>query len=586
MMRVVRQWLRGWARALLVGSCASMLVTSPLTAQESWLIVPVLDGRGDPRPDLALVLAPWEQELSRAVHNENSRKVFEQRHSRSALIVGEETRKRADVAVDRALRQLALGDADASNVTLKVVTDLAPLQREHLLHDNSFAQKLFNACVMRAYLFERQEQHAESKEQLWTCARRFPSFAGSTAFSPKLYGPPELQAKYDKIRDEYERSHTGTLTVSTGDTRCTLFVDGLRAGETPARIPRHAEMPTNVQVDCAGALGRIHQVEAANTAANLTIDPRFDAVISTEQHLQLRYASRAQRDAFVAKDAKRLQQLLGVDHVALLSVHAASSGWTVELFVPDGKEQRPRSIGELAFSEVAGYEPRRLRQLVTQLSPSEHEQSQSPAIVSLSEPPLPVAQPVEAPDAAMNLENGVEASPGAFPFLGVAVATVGVVGLAASWALFVERRAYRLREWNEVDATATDGYARRGAWTVAAATAGAAALTLSAFLLTPEAADVPVFAWVLGGVGLAGAAVGLGLAFADEHCGPEISLPLREPCLSVRADAIFGIEIALTALPLVSLPIAYFVRSRSTGVALTIGTGSVAISGALQVGRL
>lgn len=46
----------------------------------------------------------------------------------------------------------------------------------------------------------------------------------------------------------------------------------------------------------------------------------------------------------------------------------------------------------------------------------------------------------------------------------------------------------------------------------------------------------------------------------DEHCGPEVVLPLREPCRSVRADPLFGVTIALTALPLITLPVSFWLR--------------------------
>ena len=72
------------------------------------------------------------------------------------------------------------------------------------------------------------------------------------------------------------------------------------------------------------------------------------------------------------------------------------------------------------------------------------------------------------------------------------------------------------------------------------------------------------------------------MALTDEHCGPEVVLPRREPCLSVRADALLGVDIALTALPLATLPLTYLLRDL---VKSDEPSGAQSLSVSLRAGR-
>jgi hypothetical protein len=99
---------------------------------------------------------------------------------------------------------------------------------------------------------------------------------------------------------------------------------------------------------------------------------------------------------------------------------------------------------------------------------------------------------------------------------------------------------------------------------------GAAAFALSEYFWSPETVEVPAYAWIIGGAGLAAAAVGVGLALGDEHCGPERFDILRPPCRTIRADELFGVEVAMTALPLVTFPLAYLLRGWSNAVSVSL----------------
>lgn len=571
------------ARKLLLLTAAGLALLGANTsgAQDAWLLVPVAENLEGTAPTEA-ILAPWENNLQRVVRNHHAAQVYEQRHSVSAPEPPHDRRDRAMATIDRALQQLALGNLDTGAATLRAITELSEIERDTLLHSEAIAQKLFDACLMRAYLLARQDNNVEAKHQLRTCAVTYPHFSsGQRGFAPSVHGPPQLKESFDQVASELAQERSGTLRISSAAPKpCKAFVNGLFIGDAPVRLTGIRSTSVRVQLQCDKQLSRSHRVLVGSNETHLQVDPRFDANLLTSPLLQLRYSDRAQREAFAAADGKAIKEALGIEHVALLAVASRGQAWTIRLMALEANKLTLRPIGEIEFSEAAGYDPKQLGRLIEVLTGAAAKlgpTQASPAPVKLTAPPLP---PLETttdlpPTAAAVARSGHSSE---FPTIGVLTASLGVIGLATSWLMFAERRGYRLREWNSVGASDEAAYARRGAWTMATLAVGSAALALSPYFLLPEADAVPTFAWLLGGVGIAVAAIGVGMTISDEHCGPEIVLPLREPCRSVRADSLFGIEIALTALPLVTLPFNYLLRSQGASVGISYDGNRRAVS--------
>jgi hypothetical protein len=314
----------------------------------------------------------------------------------------------------------------------------------------------------------------------------------------------------------------------------------------------------------------------------LLIEPRFDSTLTTKPALTLRYGNHEQRESLMVRDALTLKETLGVDQLALLVIRPRGNTWSIEVNTVDSARSTSRTIGQLNFSEVAGYDPKRLQQLVRALAErTSHEAIEEipqAAPVALAGPQIPKVDAQSLPPSNAHSSPDAEAD---LTVLGMITCGVGVASLATSWALFVERRAFRLQNWPTVTANDERAYARRGTWTVASLLLGASALAVSPYFLLQQTESVPTYAWILGSVGLAAAAVGIGAWITDEHCGPEVVLPLRQPCRSVRADSLFGIEVALTALPLITLPLNYVLRG-ATRAELTVDSHNRAI--ALHIG--
>ena len=546
-------------------------------AQEAWLLVPVFESHDSSGAPIAALVHPWERALSRSVKNSAAAEILEKRHSVAAQELAIDRREHAEVSIDKALHQLALGNLDAGAQALRSVTELPPHALDVLLHTNSIAQKLFDACTMRAYILARQSRELEAKQELRACAKSYPDYPNEPrAFAPQVHGPPQLKTSFRLVTEEVSRERTGTLSLSSTVSGCTAFVNGLLVGEAPVRLSPAPVGPARVQLSCDGKLSRSHHVLGDHGTDNLEIDPRFDANLGTTKHLQLRYESPARREAFLAHDAMTVRQALGVDRLALLLVRPQGNAWAVHVHVFDAATRSTRSLGELAFSEAASYDPSRLQRMVKALSkPENNGQARQPRLaapITLTAPvPATNTEPAAPPDEAQTIGWSLP--------IGIATAAIGGVGIATGWLLFAERRDFRLREWPSIQRNDETAYARRGTWTVAATALGAGALAASTYFWLPKAEPIPAFAWVIGGVGLATAAVGVTMVFTDEHCGPETVLPLREPCRSVRADSLLGVEIALSALPLMTLPLSYLLRaSANTSVAVHGHGGGITLS--------
>jgi hypothetical protein len=444
-----------------------------------------------------------------------------------------------------------------------------------LLQRAVLAQKLFDACMLQAHLLMRERRSPEADQQLATCARDYQLDAPARANSVAVHGPPELQAAFDKTRAKLTTEASGRLTVESSPKGCNVFINGLAAGETPLRASQVRGENARVQLVCRNKPGRIHRVTVGRgeqPVQPVQIDVRFDAALSTQDALQLRYADASDRDAHMESDGRTLLRALGVDRVALLVGHQQGQAWQFELTILDGNRPGAHNLGTIGFSEAAGYEPERLRELTALLPEAgEHRESAS----SNETAPVALTPRATATASVVNPTPEQLDSPRLLPTVGLAIGAVGLIGVAGSWALFAERRSFRLRNRDEVSVADEAAYARRGTWTVLAGGLGASLLTVSPYFWLPDAPGLRPVAWVVGGVGLAVAAVGVVTTLSDEHCGPERGGELREPCRSVRADALFGVELALTAVPFAALPLTLLLRD-------LLGTESVSVSAALQ----
>lgn len=197
----------------------------------------------------------------------------------------------------------------------------------------------------------------------------------------------------------------------------------------------------------------------------------------------------------------------------------------------------------------------------------------SAANVTLSAPePAALPQPAPPVDDTLADQNVTAAG---------ALSAVGLAGLTTGWVFYALRNDLRVELW-ESGLTRAEGfeqtkfteYQTRGGVALAAAGAGALAMTLAQYFWLPDEEPVPAWSWALGGVGAAVAVGALGWAVFGDHCEVTDRFAF---CRSTLSDPMFAPMLALQAVPFMSLPIMYAVRERlpgqDTSVALGMGDG-------------
>lgn len=160
---------------------------------------------------------------------------------------------------------------------------------------------------------------------------------------------------------------------------------------------------------------------------------------------------------------------------------------------------------------------------------------------------------------------------------------VGIVLEVASWALYGARQAVRMKPRYSVGPDVVDDWEALGAWSLWTGVGASGLIVTGEYLLLPEARGVPWWAWGLGAVGLATAAVGVGFLAGGTHCGPTPVAPgavFDAACQSGFSDALFGPLLMLASVPLLNLPVAFLLRDAFGEVEpLSFGPGSVRMHG-------
>ncbi|HJL14531.1 MAG TPA: hypothetical protein RMH99_02675 [Sandaracinaceae bacterium LLY-WYZ-13_1] len=146
-------------------------------------------------------------------------------------------------------------------------------------------------------------------------------------------------------RSELDGQPRATLVVRTPPGRgCRVRVRDQDAGEGPEVVLETlVPGPARVRVDCAGTQGRIHFVDLEpGERSELSVDPDFEAAVSTGEALELVYRDPA-RWAGHAEDAGRVARALSVDAVLLVGVEPSTeqrpARLRLELCDPQGRRR-------------------------------------------------------------------------------------------------------------------------------------------------------------------------------------------------------------------------------------------------------
>ncbi|HEX4351761.1 MAG TPA: hypothetical protein VHZ95_02580, partial [Polyangiales bacterium] len=277
-----------------------------------FLFVPVLSGPLPAEVNVSQLTAAFEAELRNVgadvLANTDAARNFENRHSSEPVRLDSDEMSRLLRNVGQAARHLALGELPQAQQAMEGVYALSGPARDYLNREAARARKIFDTCLMTAYLWERDHQSAQALRQMLECSRSFPGFRPEG----RAY-PPELREVFEQAKAQLNQSPGTTLFVTSKQgNSCGVRLNGIELGKSPMSFSDVRSGITRVQLECEpGAAGRIHAVELKAGENKLTIDPVFDAAVHSNGALWLSYGQEGERNKRADVDSETIRQALG-----------------------------------------------------------------------------------------------------------------------------------------------------------------------------------------------------------------------------------------------------------------------------------
>lgn len=577
-----RFWTAARLRVLgLLTVCGLAALSSSALAQSSdrYLFVPVLTAQPSREIAITQLTGPFEIELrannQSALGNADAAQLFESRHSSEPVKLNTDEMSRLLRSVGQAARHLALGELPQAQQAMEGVYALSGPARDYLNREAARARKIFDTCLMTAYLWERDHKRQQALRQMLECSRNFPGFRPEG----RAY-PPELRDVFEQAKLQLSQEAATTLLVqSKHSTGCGVRLNGIEVGKSPMSFSDVRAGVMRVQLECqSGVAGRIHSLELKPGENRLEIDPGFDSVIHSQGGLWLQYETNAIRTGRIDKDLELIGKAIGAVKVIGLVVEGTSYP-KIHVHAPGS----PRDVASLSYSVGEGYNSQALAAALKALQPKgsvrPQQQQQfvdNSAPIELTAPPPPPAAPVVQPAAPPEPQTDQNIVAGAL------LAGAGIAGLATGWVLYTLR--YNQQFDLSTQQLQADGTMQAAPFSeiqpaapLAAIGVGALVLSISDYFWPPDDEGVPGWAWVMGSLGVAVIGGGIAIAVLSSECvgtGANAPPPMMTDQTSSDGTAptvcgqywtdssgIFGPMIALHGMPLISLPIAYAIRA-------------------------
>jgi hypothetical protein len=459
----------------------------------------------------------------------------------SGAVLDAERQKPLLAALASAGRELALGRLPEAERALKPFDALTDAELDFLR--GSLAPKLFNACVMRALILQRNDQPDAASAAMQRCVATYPG--------TKPPAQPEIQHLFEQAQSAMAFA---PLTVQA-PAGCIVRLFGVAVGRSPLRMLPVATGQTPVQLECTEEVpGRRHIVNVKAGANSIEIDPRFERSVTSHEALQLIYDQRAALLSHARIDADVLGDAL---HARVIVVEKDDANPSYTVTAPAGAAAE---LGKLHYGMDSGADRGDLLRIVDGLRYGAVGLNTTAARGTDGSTPESNNPARAAPAGRDAKDSGSVVQ----PVVGAALGVLGIGGLVTGWALYAERQDYRLEARPEISDDVMRGFDQRGAWMLAIGGTAAAGLVAAEYLLLPRTDAVPVAAWVAGAVGVAGAAVGLAYAVSSDNCEPMAVVAgerTSRACYARTSDGMFGPMLMLSSLPLLNVPLVYLLRS-------------------------
>ena len=264
----------------------------PTNTKDRWLVIPAVISASIDRTATTAVSGPIEDGLRQAsqdvLASPAAAALFESNHSSEPVQLNNDEMSRLLRRVGEAARHLALGELVEAQQAMEGVYALSGPARDYLNREAARARKIFDNCLIAAYLWERGNEHQRALRQMLDCSRSFPGFRPEG----RAY-PPELRELFDQATLRLGQMESTMLLVESGQRNgCGVRLNGIEVGKSPMSFSDVRSGMTRVQLECEeGSPGRIHEIELHPGDNHLVIDPQFDQAVSTRAALSLAYGS-------------------------------------------------------------------------------------------------------------------------------------------------------------------------------------------------------------------------------------------------------------------------------------------------------
>lgn len=551
------------------------------------------------------IASELEQQGARVMSTQGAQKTVMKWHSERHPDVTHSVEQQYLRACSRVQLCIQDGDTECAQESIAVLRELSGGMAAAVNRNDEAAKESTRSCLYEVRsddainrhkpLAQRRRRHRAMARQ---CRVKFPHVEIDVTQMP-----PWLQAIWKEV-GALRKSLTIKVRVLPEAKGCTLLVNevrqhGLAFNERGEAVVSLLSGKYHVGAECeGGASPRTYVVPVTEGEYSLVIDTEFDAAFRTEPLLGFQYERASQQDRRRALDAAQLVSAVRSWQVVLVAEEGPSRMRLDRLDFQTRRVTsvvlpRPGTSGWGAHVVEAAANALRAASSVAYYGESMHPiapwtipggwpqtgpvQGQPLAMQASAGPSIAIVPSVEPGDSLPAAVSPTSGEPRADSRHGVGRTRTGAVmsvagglGLAAGWVLFGQRQ--KAGQNVQQQAQVPTGFVDDQRWRefrpglVAAGVGGSVIATVGLGLALPEQSEVPWWGWTSGIVGLGVGAWGAVWAAGGARC--EIGGLSRSEiagCVDDESRQDAGVLVVSAALPLVSIPLTYLLRSALGG---------------------
>jgi hypothetical protein len=265
-----------------------------------------------------------------------------------------------DRAAHETIEHVAFGRTAAARKSVREVISRAERTLESLNRETKTARSILDACLSLVRSVLQSGKRELALEQATSCRRLVPDLMPSEQMHPA-----NVVGVLAEADNTLRRMRIGHLTVrSAPETGCSVYVNGRHLGTTPFRLERAAAGIYRVQVECGSTLARVHVVELGDHPVGLSVDTQLDRAVASDPRLLLRYETAKDAREQAISHATQLGREIGATDVILVGVHNERA----ELLRVQVEDRRLVARASVPWNEHRGFSRRAIEQAIAALT--------------------------------------------------------------------------------------------------------------------------------------------------------------------------------------------------------------------------